>query len=372
MRPKYEVAGILGQYGDDFLKSHKVSYQKRKVIRAIVNCRTAALGGHLQSCPDCDHQRIAYNSCRNRHCPKCQVQQREKWIRARMEQVLPVPYFHVVFTIPCELNQLCLAYPKQLYNTLFSASWKTIGIFSDDPGHLGAKSGMTGILHTWGQNLSLHPHVHCLVPSGGIDPQNNWKEGRGKGKYLFPVKAMGRVFRAVFLKQLKQLKKKGEIDHADLRALVDALFKKPWVVYAKRPFAGATSVIEYLGRYSHKVAIGNHRIKAIEDNKVCFAYKNYRTRQNSRMHLGAREFIRRFVQHILPKGFVRIRHFGICASRNKALLSDIKERLLKKRPLEAKPVVYPHWSPSPITCPKCKKGVMKNIRMILPIRAGPW
>ena len=169
---------------------------------------------------------------------------------------------------------------------------------------------MTSILHTWGQNLGLHPHVHCLVPSGGIDPRNNWKEGRGKGKCLFPVKAMGQVFRAMFLQQLKRLKKKGEIDHADLQALVNALFKKSWVVHAKRPFEGATSVIEYLGRYSHKVAISNHRIKAIQDGKVHFSYKNYRTRQNSRMHLGAQEFIRRFVQHILPKGFVRIRHSG--------------------------------------------------------------
>jgi len=354
------------------LESHRVSYQKRKVIRAIVNCRTAALGGHLQGCPDCDHQRIAYNSCRNRHCPKCQVQQREKWIRARMEQVLPVPYFHVVFTIPCELDQLCLAYPKQLYNILFGASWKTITIFSDDPGHLGARSGMTSILHTWGQNLSLHPHLHCLVPSGGIDKRDKWKEGRGKGKYLFPVKAMGQVFRAVFLKRSEQSEKKGEIEHADLQGLVDALFKKPWAVYAKRPFAGAASVIEYLGRYSHKVAIGNHRIKAVEDNKVYFAHKNYRTHQNSQMHLGAQEFIRRFVQHILPKGFVRIRHFGICAARNKALLAGIKDRLLKKRPLETKPFAYPQWSQRQIICPRCKKGAMKNIRMVLPIRAGPW
>jgi hypothetical protein len=289
-----------------------------------------------------------------------------------MEQVLPVPYFHVVFTIPCELNQLCLAYPKQLYNTLFSASWKTIGIFSNDPVHLGAKSGMTGILHTWGQNLSLHPHVHCLVPSGGIDGQNNWKEGRGKGKYLFPVKAMGQVFRAMFLKQLKLLKKKREIDHADLQGLVNSLFEKPWVVYAKRPFAGASSVIEYLGRYSHKVAISNHRIKAIKDDKVHFNYKDHRTQQNSQMHLAAQEFIRRFVQHILPKGFVRIRHFGLCASRNKALLSDIKNRLLKKRSLKTNTVVYPQWSLRPITCPNCKKGIVKNIRAVLPIRAGPY
>ena len=372
MRPKFEVAGILGQYGDDFLEGHKVSCQKRKVIRAIVNCRTAALGGHLQGCPDCGNRQIAYNSCRNRHCPKCQVQQREKWIRARTEQVLPVPYFHVVFTIPSELNQLCLAYPKQLYNILFSASWKTLTVFSNDPKHLGARSGMTSILHTWGQNLSLHPHVHCLVPSGGIDRQGKWKEGRGKGKYLFPVKAMGQVFRGVFLKQLKLLKNKVEIDHADLQGLVDSLFKKQWVVYAKRPFAGAASVIEYLGRYSHKVAISNHRIKAIEDKKVYFDYKNYRTGQSSVMHLETQEFIRRFAQHILPKGFVRIRHFGICAARRKVLLTIIKDRLLEQSPLETISFSYPQWSKRPIICPKCKEGIMKNIRIVLPIRAGPW
>jgi hypothetical protein len=366
------VAGILGQYGDDFLEGHKVSYQKRKVIRAIVNCRTAVLGGHLQGCSDCGNRQIAYNSCRNRHCPKCQVQQREKWIRARTEQVLPVPYFHVVFTIPSELNQLCLAYPKQLYNILFSASWKTLTVFSNDPGHLGARSGMTSILHTWGQNLSLHPHVHCLVPSGGIDRQGKWKEGRGKGKYLFPVKAMGQVFRGVFLKQLKLLKNKVEIDYADLQGLVDSLFKKQWVVYAKRPFAGAASVIEYLGRYSHKVAISNHRIKAIEDKKVYFDYKNYRTGQSSVMHLGTQEFIRRFAQHILSKGFVRIRHFGICAARRKVLLTIIKDRLLEQSPLETISFSYPQWSKRPIICPKCQEGIMKNIRIVLPIRAGPW
>jgi hypothetical protein len=210
------------------------------------------------------------------------------------------------------------------------------------------------------------------VPSGGIGPQGKWKEGRGKGKYLFPVKAMSLVFRAMFLKQLKLLKKKGEIKYTDLQGLVDSLFKKQWVVYAKRPFSGASSVIEYLGRYSHKVAISNHRIKAIEDNKVYFAHKNYRTHQNSQMHLGAQEFIRRFVQHILPKGFVRIRHFGICASRSKVLLAVIKDRLLERSPLEIISFAYPEWSQRPIICPKCKEGIMKNIRIIFPIRAGPW
>lgn len=372
MRPKHELADVLRQYGEGFLEKYKISYQKTKVLRAIVNCRTAVLGGHLQSCSNCHYQQNAYNSCRNRHCPKCQIQQREKWIQARIEQVLPVTYFHVVFTIPSELNQLCLAYPKQLYNTLFSSSWKTIEIFSKDIKHLGAKSGMISILHTWGQNLSLHPHIHCIVPSGGINKQKKWKEARGKGKYLFPVKAMSKVFRAIFLKKLKLLKNKGEIDDINLQALVDILFNKPWVVYAKKPFSGVKSVIEYLGRYSHKIAISNHRIKTIKDNKVYFSYKNYRTNQCSQIHLSAKEFIRRFTQHILPKGFVRIRHFGICASRNKAVLTHIKKQLLKKQSIEVKPVGYPHWSLKPITCPKCKKGLIKNIKIILPIRAGPY
>lgn len=232
--------------------------------------------------------------------------------------------------------------------------------------------GMISVLHTWGQNLSLHPHLHCLVPSGGITQQKKWKQNCGKGKYLFPVKAMSKVFRAIFLKQVKQLKNKKEIDHANLQGLVDTLFNKPWVVYAKKPFSGVNSVIEYLARYSHKIAISNHRIKAINDNRVSFSYKNYRTNQSSLMHLKAQEFIRRFTQHILPKGFVRIRHFGICASRNKRMLTDIKKQLLKKHPIKVKPLVYTHWSRKPVACCKCKKGHIKNKKIILPIRDDPY
>ena len=372
MRPKHELADVLRKYGKEFLKNNKIPYQKVKVLRAIVNCRTAVLDGHLQNCSNCDYQQIAYNSCRNRHCPKCQTQQREKWIQARMDQVLPVPYFHVVYTLPSELNQLCLRYPKQLYNILFNASWKTIEVFSKDPKYLGAKTGMISILHTWGQNLSLHPHLHCMVPSGGINQQKKWKQNSGKGNYLFPVKAMSKVFRALFLKQLKQAKNKEEIECENSQKLVDTLFNKPWVVYAKNPFSGVKSVIEYLGRYSHKIAISNHRIKAIKDNKVCFTYKNYKTKQQALMRLKAKEFIRRYIQHILPKGFVRIRHFGICASRNKTILKEIRKQLIKKNPIKIKPLVYPQWSKKPIHCCKCKKGLIKNRKTILPIRDGPF
>ena len=289
-----------------------------------------------------------------------------------MDQVLPIPYFHVVFTLPSELNQLCLRYPKQLYNILFSASWKTIEVFSKDTKYLGAKSGMISILHTWGQNLSLHPHLHCMVPSGGINKQKKWKKTNGNGTYLFPVKAMSKVFRALFLKELKQAKNKEEIIHENLQELVDNLFKKSWVVYAKSPFSGVKSVIEYLGRYSHKIAISNHRIKAIKNNQVCFTYKNYKTNQHALMRLKAKEFIRRYIQHILPKGFVRIRHFGICASRNKETLKDIRKQLLKKHPIKLTSLVYPQWSKKTIHCCKCKKGVIKNRKKILPIRDGPF
>ena len=371
MRPKYEVADVLQLYGTVYFEKHQLSYQKRKVLRAITNCRTAALGGHLQKCNHCDYEQIAYNSCRNRHCPKCQVQQREKWIKARIEQTLPIKYFHVVFTMPSELNRLCLHYPKQLYNTLFYAAWQTLKVFSKDKKYLDAKGGMTSILHTWGQNLSLHPHLHCMVPSGGINDQGAWKNTRSKGKYLFPVRAMSIVYRAIFLKRIKKLAKKEAIEPDKLQELVDVLFNKPWVVYCKRPFKGVENVIEYLGRYSHKIAISNHRIKSIKEGKVAFSYKNYRHNKMGIITLEAAEFIRRFCQHILPKGFVRIRHFGILAARNKKLLDRVKQQLLKKQKAQLTPVIYPDWKLESINCPKCKKGKLENYRLLAPIRAGP-
>lgn len=371
MRPAYEVADILKNLGAQYLQSNQLSYQKRKVLRAIVNCRTAALGGHIQSCSHCDYERVAYNSCRNRHCPKCQIQQREKWMKARKEQVLPVKYFHLVFTIPGELNKLCLQHPKQLYNTLFYAAWQSLKIFAKDEKHLGAKTGMISILHTWGQNLSLHPHLHCIVPAGGITINNEWKEARGKGKYLFPVKAMSIVYRALFLKRLKELENKGEIKYHGLQKLVNLLFRKPWIVYAKRPFNGVASVIEYLGRYSHKVAISNHRITNIDHEKVSFRYKNYRSNKLGVMTLKAKEFIRRFSQHILPHRFVRIRHFGIFASRNKVLLAAFKKQLIDQQTNNLSTAFKDNDTNEDnlICCPKCKNGILEKIA--LPIRAGP-
>jgi len=226
------------------------NYQKRH-LAAIAKCRTKFLGGRKLECESCKNETIVYNSCRNRHCPLCQSSNRENWIAARENDVLPIKYFHVVFTLPSELNGLALAFPKQVYNALFTASWQTIKIFSNDKKHLGAETGMTCILHTWGQNLSLHPHLHCIVPSGGLDENNKWKSSKSKGKFLFPVKALSKVFRAKYVEILRFNLK--VIDKTISQKIAKALFEKNWVVYAKRPFGGPKQVIEYLGRYSHKI-----------------------------------------------------------------------------------------------------------------------
>jgi Putative transposase/Transposase zinc-binding domain len=364
LKPTFEVADILRLYGDDFL--HIPGY-KAKVLRSITNCRTEVLGGHVYQCTDCLHQVILYNSCRSRSCPKCQIQQREKWIQARLDELLPVKYFHVVFTLPHELNNLCLTYPKQLYHLLFEAAWKTIQTFAKN--ELGVQTGMTAMLHTWGQNLSLHPHIHCLVPSGGIK-NGNWKEAKGKGKYLYHVKAMSEVYKGIFLKELKILYKKGVIKQKSLGRLMHELYDKDWVVYAKRPFKGPKTVIKYLARYTHKVAISNHRIRSIDNNTISFDYKNYKTNQNGITHLPAQEFIRRYAQHILPKGLVRIRHFGINSPRWKKSRLELKEKMCLKKTFKIKPAILELGKSTHIICPKCK-GNMDKHEIIIPIRAGP-
>lgn len=322
MRPEYEVAEIL-ERNQSQLKNYCANSWQLRTLHALRKCRTAQLGGHIDQCDDCGHLSMSYNSCRNRHCPKCQGEQREAWIQAREEELLPVPYFHVVFTLPCELNPLCLFAPDKVYSLLFKTVWSVIKSFAHDPKHLGAKPGMIAVLHTWGQNLSLHPHLHCIVPGGGITKQGRWKLARSKGKFLFPVKAMSQVFRARFVAGLRK------IFPEQGKAFFDSLFHKSWVVYAKRPFHSPKAVVEYLGRYTHKIAISNHRIKSIDDGKVTFQYKDYRKgAQKLEMTLSDQEFIRRFSQHILPKGFVRIRHYGFLSSTwKKSRLPQLQQRL---------------------------------------------
>ena len=326
-RPAVEVADMLHAQGDTFLEQHPwLSVQQRAVLRAITRCRTAALGGHLDRCNACGHQAISYNSCRNRHCPKCQAQARERWLQAREHELLDVPYVHVVFTLPHGLLPLASRNSTRLYTWLFQASATTLREVAADPRHLGAEIGVLSILHTWGQTLVRHPHVHCVVPAGGLSPDHTrWTYPKYAGFFL-PVKVLSRVFRGKFVAALRRAYDRNELDltggNEHLRdrfawhAFVNALFDTDWVVYAKPAFGGASAVLRYLGRYTHRVAISNHRLLAFDGERVTFRWKDYAHGHQWRtMTLTAMEFLRRFVQHILPRGFVRIRQFGYLASR---------------------------------------------------------
>ncbi|OOH95765.1 IS91 family transposase [Elizabethkingia meningoseptica] len=299
------------------------SWQLRTLF-ALKKCRTSALGGHIDACDECGNVSISYNSCRNRHCPKCQGKNREKWIGMRENELLPVPYFHVVFTLPDVLNKTVLHEPKMLYDILFESAWETLQAFGNNRG---LKMGMIAILHTWGQNLSLHPHLHCIVPGGGVDGKGNWQRKIKTDKYLFAVKALSKVFRAKYVALLRKEKL------ADAQVL-QSLFEKNWVVYAKRPFGGPKQVIEYLGRYTHKVAISNHRIKNVSDHEVTIAYKDYKDGSKTKqLTLKNEEFARRFSLHILPKRFVRIRHYGIVSSSwKRGKLQQLQKELKIVRP----------------------------------------
>lgn len=350
MRPQYEVAGILQRNQGHIPELTANSWQAR-TLYALTACRTLSMGGHIDKCTntDCSHIHISYNSCRNRHCPKCQGNKREEWIRARENDLLNVPYYHVVFTLPPELNKLCLYCPKKVYKLLFKTAWAIVAGFAANPKFLGAKTGMVAILHTWGQNLSLHPHLHCIVPGGGITPSGKWKAVKGKDKFLFPVKAMAKVFRAKFVEELrKQLCLENDF--------YKQLFARNWVVYCKQPFYGPAQVVEYLGRYTHKIAISNHRIKNIENNSVTFSAKDYR--HGGKTHpvtLSDHVFIRCFAMHILPKGFTRIRHYGILSSSLKnEIIPELQKQLgLAKLP-EKPPLIHR-------PCPKCKTGQLLTI-----------
>jgi hypothetical protein len=345
MQPTCEVAGVLRG-----VNTSDASYtiHQQKTLRAIAQCRTALLGGHVDACNDCGTVHISYNSCRNRHCPKCQGHKRAEWISKREEDLLPCSYYHVVFTLPQEINHLALHQPKLVYDALFTAVWATLNQFGTTEGmHL----GIIAVLHTWAQNLSLHPHLHCIVPGGGVDRQGKWIQQLRSNKFLFPVKALSKVFRA---KYVQQLRGKGIAD----KALIENLFAKPWVVYAKRPFGGPKQVIEYLGRYTHKVAISNQRIEQVTKDQVTFRYKDYKEKGAVKlMTLSNTEFVRRFSQHILPLRFVRIRHYGILSST------------WKRGKLQAlQSILHVERKETPVNtllrkCPCCKTGILFTIEV---------
>ena len=339
-RPAVEVADILRAQGRRFLDQYQssFSFQQLKVFRALQACRTATLGGHLDACPKCGLQAISYNSCRNRHCPKCQTQARQRWLAQRERELLPTTYFHVVFSVPHELNVLALTNASLFYNLLFTASAATALEVAADPKHLGADIGMLSILHTWGQNLLLHPHIHCVIPAGGFSlDHSSWIKPRYP--FFLPVKVLSRVFRGKFLDALKRHYRRhkllcagpslGLAESHEFHRLIRSLYKKDWVVYAKPAFGDPIHVLRYLGRYTHRVAISNHRLVSFDGERVTFRWKDYaHGSQKKVMTLSAIEFQRRFFLHVLPKGFVRIRHFGFLANRFRSPRLALGRKLL--------------------------------------------
>ena len=366
-RPVFELATILKDYKTAFQEKYPPLKYHQRVLSAIEHCRTAYFGGHIDKCNSCNHLRISYNSCRNRHCPKCQNTNRERWIEERQRDLLPVSYFHVVFTLPQELNSYCQKYPEDIYNILFSASKETVETFANDPKHLGARTGMVSVLHTWGQNLSLHPHVHMIIPGGGITEDGIWKRAKSNGSFLFPVQAMSVVYKNKFMEKVKLfLETENKPMDAALRRM---LYTKSWVVYAKQPFMGPKQVIEYLGRYSHKIAISNHRIKNVSEGKVSFTYKDYVDGSKQKiMTLETIEFLRRFCLHILPPHFMKIRHYGILSSRTKPKLR-MQQMKMGIMVMDTKTLPEKNWKELTKTklnfdvesCPCCKTGKMVRI-----------
>lgn len=366
MQPIFELAQILRARWktiEQSVANKQLNTWQLRTLSALAKCRTQALGGHIDGCTNCGKLRISYNSCRNRHCPKCQGNEREKWIQAREKELLPVGYFHVVFTLPSELNAMCMQYPAMVYASLFDAAWDTLNTFAKDPKHLGATTGMISILHTWGQQLTLHPHLHCIVPAGGLTKDGSWKHSKKKGEFLFNVKAMSPMFRAKFFSRLRERmadpkQNKGKTIKIP-KQIRDACFSKNWVVYAKAPFSGVNSVVEYLGRYTHKVAISNHRILNIDEQNdtVTIKYKDYHDGDKTKpLVLTTQEFIRRFSLHILPKSFVRIRHYGILSSTAKVkAIAKIRQQLPAKQTLLIKTKAKEY---NPLVCPCCKKETM--------------
>lgn len=315
-----EVQDVFRRHGGEFLESHKLSPVQGKAFRAIQNCRTSALGAHVDTCDECGFEKISYNSCRNRHCPKCQGTSREQWVEKQNQYLLNTGYFHVVFTLPEKLNSVMLRNQQTAYGLFFKAVSETLLELCADSKYLGATPGITAVLHTWGQNLMFHPHIHCIVTGGGLTKERKWRASRKK--FFLPVKVLSRKFRGKFLSFLEQ---------AGL-PFDSTLYQNEWVVYCKPPFKNASRVIEYLGRYTHRVAISNHRILALHEGKVTFSWRDYRDgNKRKSMTLAADEFIRRFMLHVLPSGFRKIRHYGLLASRNKSMKISLCKKLTRTR-----------------------------------------
>jgi hypothetical protein len=378
-QPRLEVADVLREYGEQYLEKYGASPEQRRVLRAIQNCRTAVLGGHVNQCDRCGHQEISYNSCRNRHCPKCQGSARARWLEARATELLPLPYFHVVFTVPACLGPLILQNKRVMHDLLFGAVSATLLEVAANPRHMGARIGFLAVLHTWGQNLMHHPHVHCVVPTGGLSPDGSaWVHGRAG--FFLPVRVLSRVFRGKFISLLKRASGQGKlVFHGNLASLASPValesllnqsVKSEWVVYAKPPFGGPEQVLKYLARYTHRVAISNGRLLHLEHGQVTFRWKDYaQGSRKSTMTLDAVEFIRRFLLHVVPPRFVRIRYYGFMANRYRAKNLQRCRQLIgqpqapqAQEPCEPdRALTEPGDKIEDACCPACKQGRMRII-----------
>lgn len=381
-QPRLEVADVFRRHSDAFLERYggPLSSVQRRALRDIAACRTAALGGHVGVCDQCGHQQIAYNSCRNRHCPKCQATAAADWMEARKAELLPTEYFHVVFTLPATLGPIALQNPRVVYGLLFQAAAETLRRVAADPKHLGAEIGFLAVLHTWGQNLQHHPHVHCVVPGGGLASDGSRWIACRPGFFL-PVRVLSRVFRGKFLALLRSAFDRGKlVSHGKLAPLADpGRFQRhladsartEWVVHAKPPFGGPEQVLKYLARYTHRAAISNRRLIRLEGDEVEFLWKDYADEQKRKtMTLKAIEFIRRFLLHVLPAGFVRVRHYGFLANRVCQEKLALCRSLLAAGAVAAAPAPEPNvgdeTSSDAITCPVCGRGRLVTIETLRP------
>ena len=367
VRTRFEMASVIKRYGAEFRMQCSPNNYQLTVLNALQQCRTAELGGHKDKCDSCGEEHYSYNSCGNRHCPKCQIARQMLWAEDRMRDSLGVKHFHVVFTVPDELNPVCMAESLFFYESLFACVKEILWAFGYS--HYGVETGAICVLHTWGQNLSLHPHLHCIVPAVGLTPTGQLKTIGNEGKYLYPVRQLSVAFRGKLLERLKRnLKKKNRLP--EFQSIINHCYAKPWVIHSQPSLGNARQVVNYLGQYTHRVAITNTRIKNIDSNGVTFSYKDYSDNANQKlMTLSGVEFLRRFAMHILPRGFVKIRYFGILTSAYREQVKSLKskpdiEQLTETR--EQRLVRLTGYKPC--QCPKCKTGTMQAVEILPRIR----
>jgi hypothetical protein len=381
-QPTLELADIFRLHGPAYRQAHPLPLHQQRLMQAIEACRTPQLGGAVEWCDHCQYTHIRYRSCRNRHCPKCQGLARAKWLESRNAELLPVEYFHVVFTVPDPIAQIAFYNKDIVYDILFRATAETLLTIARDPQHLGAEIGFFAVLHTWGQNLHLHPHLHCVVPGGGVSPDDQWVACRPG--FFLPVRVLSRLFRRLFLEAMEKAHADGQLQFfGDLEPLQDRpaflrhlapLRDSEWVVYAKAPFGGPQHVLNYLGRYTHRVAISNERLRSLEDGQVSFAWKDYRHQQRRQvMTVSAEEFIRRFLQHALPRGFQRIRYYGLLANCHRQAKLEFCRRLLAApcsdllpQPAACRDLCAALTAGNPKLCPRCGIGNMISIQVLRP------